>query len=65
MFKNHSVSRRFAISAVAGLASLCGSAWADTASFPNRPVTVITAFCADILVGSIDDTATAWNIPKK
>lgn len=28
-------------------------------------ITVVTAFCADILVGSIDDTAQAWNIPKK
>jgi Ca2+:H+ antiporter len=27
-------------------------------------VTVITAFCADVLVGSIDETATKWNIPK-
>ncbi|WVF72177.1 calcium/proton exchanger [Kwoniella sp. CBS 6097] len=28
-------------------------------------ITVITAFCADILVGSIDETAQQWNIPKK
>jgi Ca2+:H+ antiporter len=27
-------------------------------------VTTVTAFSADILVGSIDDTATTWNIPK-
>ena len=28
-------------------------------------ITVITAFCADILVGSIDETAQTWNIPKR
>ncbi|ORX39898.1 Sodium/calcium exchanger protein-domain-containing protein [Kockovaella imperatae] len=28
-------------------------------------ITVITAFCADILVGSIDETAQAWHIPKR
>lgn len=28
-------------------------------------ITVITAFCADILVGSIDETAQQWNIPKR
>lgn len=28
-------------------------------------ITVITAFCADILVGSIDETATQWHIPKR
>ena len=28
-------------------------------------ITVITAFCADILVGSIDETAQEWNIPKR
>ncbi|KAK6902957.1 calcium/proton exchanger [Kwoniella mangroviensis CBS 8507] len=27
-------------------------------------ITVITAFCADILVGSIDETAEQWHIPK-
>ncbi|WWC69435.1 calcium/proton exchanger [Kwoniella pini CBS 10737] len=27
-------------------------------------ITVITAFCADILVGSIDETAQQWHIPK-
>lgn len=27
-------------------------------------VTVVTAFCADILVGSIDETAKEWNMPK-
>jgi len=28
-------------------------------------ITVITAFCADILVGSIDETAQQWQIPKR
>ncbi|GFZ46108.1 Vacuolar Ca(2+)/H(+) exchanger [Saitozyma sp. JCM 24511] len=28
-------------------------------------VTVVTAFCADILVGSIDETAQEWHIPKR
>lgn len=28
-------------------------------------ITIVTAFCADVLVGSIDETATEWNIPKK
>lgn len=28
-------------------------------------ITVITAFCADILVGSIDETAQEWHIPKR
>jgi Ca2+/Na+ antiporter len=28
-------------------------------------ITVITAFCADILVGSIDETAQQWHIPKR
>lgn len=28
-------------------------------------ITVITAFAADVLVGSIDETATQWHIPKK
>lgn len=28
-------------------------------------ITLITAFCADILVGSIDETATEWHIPKR
>jgi len=28
-------------------------------------VTVVTAFSADVLVGSIDETATQWNIPKR
>ena len=28
-------------------------------------ITVMTAFCADILVGSIDETAQQWHIPKK
>jgi len=28
-------------------------------------VTVVTAFCADILVGSIDETATQWHLPKR
>jgi Ca2+:H+ antiporter len=28
-------------------------------------ITVITSFCADILVGSIDETATQWRIPKR
>lgn len=28
-------------------------------------ITVITAFAADVLVGSIDETAQAWNIPKR
>ncbi|WRT67159.1 calcium/proton exchanger [Kwoniella shivajii] len=27
-------------------------------------ITVITSFCADILVGSIDETAEQWHIPK-
>jgi Ca2+:H+ antiporter len=27
-------------------------------------VTVVTAFCADVLVASIDETANKWNIPK-
>lgn len=27
-------------------------------------VTVITAFCADVLVASIDETATKWKLPK-
>lgn len=27
-------------------------------------VTVLTSFCADYLVGSIDETCEAWNIPK-
>jgi len=28
-------------------------------------ITVVTSFCADILVGSIDETAQQWHIPKK
>lgn len=28
-------------------------------------VTVVTAFCADVLVGSIDETANQWHIPKQ
>lgn len=28
-------------------------------------VTVVTAFAADILVGSIDETATQWHLPKR
>lgn len=28
-------------------------------------ITVITAFCADVLVGSIDETAQQWHIPKR
>ncbi|RXK39512.1 calcium/proton exchanger [Tremella mesenterica] len=28
-------------------------------------ITVITAFCADILVGSIDETAQKWHLPKR
>lgn len=28
-------------------------------------ITVITAFCADVLVGSIDETAREWHIPKR
>ncbi|WVO13902.1 calcium/proton exchanger [Cryptococcus depauperatus] len=28
-------------------------------------ITVVTAFCADVLVGSIDETARDWKIPKK
>lgn len=28
-------------------------------------ITLITAFCADILVGSIDETANEWHIPKR
>ncbi|KAL1409684.1 hypothetical protein Q8F55_003680 [Vanrija albida] len=28
-------------------------------------ITVVTAFAADVLVGSIDDTAQQWNIPKR
>ncbi|WVQ78296.1 calcium/proton exchanger [Cryptococcus sp. DSM 104549] len=28
-------------------------------------VTVVTAFCADALVGSIDETAQEWHIPKR
>lgn len=28
-------------------------------------ITVITSFCADVLVGSIDETAQEWNIPKR
>ncbi len=28
-------------------------------------ITVITAFCADILVGSIDETAQEYHIPKR
>jgi Ca2+:H+ antiporter len=28
-------------------------------------ITVITSFCADILVGSIDETAQEWHIPKR
>lgn len=28
-------------------------------------ITVITSFCADVLVGSIDETAQEWHIPKR
>jgi len=28
-------------------------------------ITVLTSFCADILVGSIDETAQQWKIPKR
>lgn len=28
-------------------------------------ITVITSFAADVLVGSIDETAQEWNIPKR
>nr|XP_031862781.1 calcium/proton exchanger [Kwoniella shandongensis]KAA5529853.1 calcium/proton exchanger [Kwoniella shandongensis] len=28
-------------------------------------ITVLTSFCADILVGSIDETASQWHIPKR
>ncbi|WVR05215.1 calcium/proton exchanger [Kwoniella sp. DSM 27419] len=28
-------------------------------------ITVVTSFCADVLVGSIDETAQQWHIPKK
>jgi len=28
-------------------------------------VTTVTAFCADILVGSIDETAQEYSIPKR
>lgn len=28
-------------------------------------VTVVTSFCADVLVGSIDETAQQWHIPKQ
>ncbi|ORY23037.1 putative Calcium:hydrogen antiporter [Naematelia encephala] len=28
-------------------------------------ITVITSFCADVLVGSIDETAEQWHIPKR
>lgn len=28
-------------------------------------VTVVTAFAADVLVGSIDETATKWGLPKR
>lgn len=28
-------------------------------------ITVITSFCADVLVGSIDETAQEWHIPKQ
>jgi Ca2+:H+ antiporter len=28
-------------------------------------ITVVTSFCADILVGSIDETAQEWHIPKQ
>ncbi len=27
-------------------------------------ITVVTAFCADVLVASIDETASKWSIPK-
>lgn len=27
-------------------------------------ITVITAFAADVLVGSIDETAQKWHLPK-
>jgi Ca2+:H+ antiporter len=28
-------------------------------------ITVLTSFCADVLVGSIDETAQEWHIPKQ
>jgi len=28
-------------------------------------ITVVTSFCADVLVGSIDETAQEWHIPKR
>lgn len=36
-----------------------------TAGFWLVAVTVVTAFAADVLVGSIDETAQEWNIPKR
>lgn len=35
-----------------------------SAGFWLAAVTVVTAFCADVLVASIDDTASKWHIPK-
>ncbi|KAJ9114007.1 hypothetical protein QFC22_005825 [Naganishia vaughanmartiniae] len=35
-----------------------------SAGFWLAAVTVVTAFCADVLVGSIDETASKWHIPK-
>lgn len=28
-------------------------------------ITVVTSFCADVLVGSIDETAQEWHLPKR
>ncbi|KAI5450118.1 hypothetical protein NCC49_003745 [Naganishia albida] len=35
-----------------------------SAGFWLAAVTVVTAFCADVLVASIDETASKWSIPK-
>jgi Ca2+:H+ antiporter len=35
-----------------------------SAGFWLAAVTVVTAFCADVLVASIDETASKWHIPK-
>ncbi|GHJ90039.1 hypothetical protein NliqN6_6441 [Naganishia liquefaciens] len=35
-----------------------------SAGFWLAAITVVTAFCADVLVASIDETASKWHIPK-
>lgn len=36
-----------------------------SAGFWLLAVTIVTAFCADILVGSIDETAEQWHLPPR